>query len=158
MRVASLSRKTAETDISVSIGLDGTGVAAVRTGVGFLDHMLHALARHSMIDIALRAEGDLHIDMHHTTEDVGIVLGQAIRAALAEKRAQFPDAVLGIRRARQQCPKQERAGRDLPQRRRGGLGSGLGSGARRVRGGTRGTHEVIAGGRGCRAGRGRGSK
>lgn len=85
-RRAEITRNTAETRITAKIDLDGTGRAEIATGVGFLDHMLHALARHSMIDVALRAEGDLHIDSHHTTEDCGIVLGQALRAALAEKR------------------------------------------------------------------------
>ena len=85
-RRAEVTRHTAETQIGVSIDLDGTGRAAVATGVGFLDHMLHALARHSLIDVTLQAAGDLHIDFHHTTEDCGIVLGQALRLALGEKR------------------------------------------------------------------------
>lgn len=85
-RRAEIARKTAETDIRVVIDLDGTGRAAIGTGVGFLDHMLTALARHSMIDMEIAATGDLHIDFHHTAEDVGIVLGQAIRQALGEKR------------------------------------------------------------------------
>ena len=85
-RRATVNRNTAETQIHASIDLDGTGRAEIATGVGFLDHMLDALARHSLIDIALRATGDLHIDLHHTTEDCGIVLGQALRAALGEKR------------------------------------------------------------------------
>ena len=85
-RRAEVTRHTAETQIGVSIDLDGTGRAAVATGVGFLDHMLHALARHSLIDVTLQAAGDLHIDFHHTTEDCGIVLGQALRLALGERR------------------------------------------------------------------------
>ena len=86
MRVASLSRKTAETDISVSIGLDGTGVAAVRTGVGFLDHMLELFSRHGLLDVAATCTGDLHVDQHHSVEDVGIALGQAFAMALGDKK------------------------------------------------------------------------
>lgn len=85
-RKAEISRDTAETRIRARINLDGTGQAEIATGIGFLDHMLHALARHSLIDMAVEADGDLHIDFHHTTEDLGIVLGQAIRAALGDKR------------------------------------------------------------------------
>jgi imidazoleglycerol-phosphate dehydratase len=85
-RRAEISRETSETRIQLSLDLDGTGRAEISTGIGFLDHMLTAFARHSMIDLSVRAEGDLHIDFHHTTEDVGIVLGQAIRRALADKR------------------------------------------------------------------------
>ena len=77
MRKASLDRKTTETQIAVSVNLDGTGAYDVKSGVGFLDHMLELLARHSLIDIKLRAKGDTHIDFHHTTEDTGIALGQA---------------------------------------------------------------------------------
>ncbi|SES89463.1 imidazoleglycerol-phosphate dehydratase HisB [Oceanicella actignis] len=86
MRKASIARKTAETDIRVEIDLDGAGAYDNRTGVGFFDHMLDQLARHSLIDITVRAEGDLHIDDHHTVEDVGIALGQALRQALGDKR------------------------------------------------------------------------
>jgi len=86
MRKASLSRKTAETAIEVEIDLDGTGAYDCRTGVGFFDHMLDQLARHSLIDIRVRAEGDLHIDDHHTVEDVGIALGRALAQALGDKR------------------------------------------------------------------------
>ena len=82
MRTASLKRKTKETDIEVAVNLDGSGVANVVTGIGFLDHMLDLLARHSRIDVTVRAEGDLHVDHHHTTEDVGIALGQAVKQAL----------------------------------------------------------------------------
>jgi imidazoleglycerol-phosphate dehydratase len=86
MRNASLTRKTAETAITVSVALDGTGAAEIATGVGFLDHMLDQLARHSLIDIALRAEGDRHVDDHHTVEDAGIALGRAIAEALGDRR------------------------------------------------------------------------
>lgn len=86
MRTASIARDTKETRISATINLDGSGQYDVQTGIGFLDHMLEQLARHSLIDITLRAEGDLHIDYHHTTEDSGIVLGQALAQALGERR------------------------------------------------------------------------
>ena len=86
MRRAKISRKTAETDITVEINLDGTGSYDNQTGVGFFDHMLDQLARHSLIDMTIRASGDLHIDDHHTVEDVGIALGQALTAALGDKR------------------------------------------------------------------------
>ena len=86
MRQAKLTRKTNETDISVSVDLDGTGKSNINTGVGFLDHMLDQVARHGMIDIDIIANGDLHIDAHHTTEDVGIALGQAIKEALGDKK------------------------------------------------------------------------
>jgi len=85
MRQATIDRKTKETQISATVNLDGTGQYDVETGVGFLDHMLEQLSRHSLIDITLRAKGDLHIDYHHTTEDTGIVLGQAIFQALGER-------------------------------------------------------------------------
>jgi imidazoleglycerol-phosphate dehydratase len=85
-RSATITRKTAETDIAVTVDLDGTGAGRIGTGIGFLDHMLTALCRHSLIDMSIQATGDLHIDFHHTTEDVGIVLGQAIRQALGDKR------------------------------------------------------------------------
>jgi imidazoleglycerol-phosphate dehydratase len=85
-RTATLSRKTSETDISLTLDLDGTGTADIATGIGFLDHMLTALARHGLFDLTVRATGDLHIDYHHTTEDVGIVLGQALARALGDKR------------------------------------------------------------------------
>ncbi|MDF3413205.1 imidazoleglycerol-phosphate dehydratase HisB [Sulfitobacter sp. M57] len=86
MRRTTLTRTTAETDVSVEINLDGTGVYDNQTGVGFFDHMLDQLARHSLIDMTIRARGDLHIDDHHTVEDVGITLGQALAAALGDKR------------------------------------------------------------------------
>ncbi len=86
MRVAEIARKTNETEIEVSVNLDGTGVHDIETGIGFFDHMLDQLARHSLIDIRVRAKGDLHIDDHHTVEDVGIALGQAIKAAIGDKK------------------------------------------------------------------------
>ena len=86
MRQADITRKTAETAISVSINLDGTGQSNSQTGVGFFDHMIDQLARHSLIDIALTATGDLHIDDHHTVEDCGIALGQSLTRALGDKR------------------------------------------------------------------------
>ena len=86
MRTATIARKTNETDIRVSIDLDGTGQHAMATGVGFFDHMLDQLARHSLIDMEITCSGDLHIDFHHTVEDVGIALGQAIREAIGDKR------------------------------------------------------------------------
>src|ERR1700674_679472 len=85
-RRASVTRRTKETAITASVDLDGTGDFKVATGVGFLDHMIEQLARHSLIDITLKAEGDLHIDQHHTTEDSGIVLGQAVARALGDKK------------------------------------------------------------------------
>ncbi len=86
MRKAELSRKTAETDISVEINLDGTGDYDVKTGAGFFDHMLDQLSRHSLIDMKIRCDGDLHIDAHHTSEDVGIALGQAVSSALGDRK------------------------------------------------------------------------
>jgi imidazoleglycerol-phosphate dehydratase len=84
-RTATIERSTKETEIRATVDLDGTGVYRIKTGVGFLDHMLEQLARHSLIDIKLEAKGDLHIDFHHTTEDSGIVLGQAVQKALGDK-------------------------------------------------------------------------
>src|SRR5882762_2230208 len=86
MRTASIKRKTKETDVEVEINLDGTGVANIATGIGFFDHMLDLLARHSRIDMTVRAKGDLHIDHHHTTEDVGIALGAAVKQALGDMK------------------------------------------------------------------------
>ncbi|HDZ81636.1 MAG TPA: imidazoleglycerol-phosphate dehydratase HisB [Roseobacter sp.] len=86
MRQSTIKRSTAETDITVEIDLDGTGSYANNTGVGFFDHMLDQLARHSLIDMKITAKGDLHIDSHHTVEDVGIALGQALTSALGDKR------------------------------------------------------------------------
>jgi imidazoleglycerol-phosphate dehydratase len=85
-RTATVSRTTTETDISVTLSLDGTGRADIATGIGFLDHMLTSLARHALFDLKVAAKGDLHIDFHHTTEDVGIVLGQAFAQAIGDKR------------------------------------------------------------------------
>jgi len=82
MRTATIKRKTKETDIEVTVNLDGAGVSNAATGIGFFDHMLDLLAKHSRIDIAVKAVGDLHVDFHHTTEDVGIALGQAVKQAL----------------------------------------------------------------------------
>lgn len=86
MRTASVTRNTTETRISAEVNLDGSGAYKVETGIGFLDHMLEQLAKHSLIDLTLKAEGDLHIDFHHTTEDTGIVIGQAVREALGERK------------------------------------------------------------------------
>lgn len=86
MRTAKITRKTVETDISVEINLDGTGTYQNSTGIGFFDHMLDQLARHSMIDMTVSAKGDLHIDDHHTVEDTGIALGQALTQAVGDKR------------------------------------------------------------------------
>jgi imidazoleglycerol-phosphate dehydratase len=86
MRKASIRRTTKETDVEVAIDLDGEGHATISTGIGFLDHMIDLLARHSRIDIDVRAKGDLHIDHHHTTEDVGIAFGQAVKQALGDMK------------------------------------------------------------------------
>lgn len=86
MRTATITRQTNETKITATTHLDGTGIYQVKTGIGFLDHMLEQLAKHSLIDITLDAQGDLHIDDHHTTEDSGIVLGKAINTALGERK------------------------------------------------------------------------
>ncbi|MDP6304795.1 MAG: imidazoleglycerol-phosphate dehydratase HisB [Alphaproteobacteria bacterium] len=85
MRQAAVKRKTKETDISVTVSLDGSGVSDISTGVSFLDHMLDQLARHSLMDITVKAKGDLHIDFHHTTEDTGIALGEAVSQALGDR-------------------------------------------------------------------------
>jgi len=84
MRTATVERKTRETEIAVSLDLDGAGDSDVDTGVGFLDHMIESFARHSMIDLKVRAQGDLHVDYHHTTEDTAIVIGQAVKKALGD--------------------------------------------------------------------------
>jgi len=86
MRKASMERKTNETEISVDLNLDGTGIYDVHTGIGFLDHMLEQLSRHSLMDLKVHAEGDLHIDGHHTTEDTGIVVGLAVKKALGDMK------------------------------------------------------------------------
>jgi imidazoleglycerol-phosphate dehydratase len=96
MRNGAVTRKTGETDIAVSVELDGVGQAKIATGIGFFDHMLEQLARHSLIDIDIRATGDLHIDQHHTVEDTGIALGQAVRQALGDMAGitRFADVLL----------------------------------------------------------------
>ena len=86
MRTATVDRNTHETKITATVDLDGTGVYDVKTGIGFLDHMLEQLSRHSLIDLTVKADGDLHIDYHHTTEDSGIAIGQAISQALGDRR------------------------------------------------------------------------
>src|ERR1700740_729706 len=86
MRKASIKRATKETDVAVAVDLDGTGAASIATGIGFLEHMLDLLARHSRIDLDIKAKGDLHVDHHHTTEDVGIALGQAVKKALGDMK------------------------------------------------------------------------
>jgi len=85
-RIAEVTRNTAETQITVRVNLDGTGQAALHTGIGFFDHMLDQIARHGLLDLAVQAEGDLHIDGHHTVEDVGITLGQAVNRAIGDKK------------------------------------------------------------------------
>jgi imidazoleglycerol-phosphate dehydratase len=96
MRRAAVKRKTKETDIAVSVDLDGAGKADIATGIGFFDHMLEQVARHSLFDISLKAKGDLHIDQHHTVEDVGIALGSAIKQALGDMKgiARYADVHL----------------------------------------------------------------
>jgi len=96
MRTGAITRKTKETGIDVSVDLDGTGMAKIATGIGFFDHMLEQLARHSLIDIDINAAGDLHIDQHHTVEDTGIALGQAVHQALGDRAGitRFADVLL----------------------------------------------------------------
>src|SRR3712207_6268491 len=96
MRAASVSRRTAETDVAVHVALDGTGKAEIATGIGFLDHMLELFARHALFDLDLKVTGDLHVDQHHTTEDAGIALGQAFAQALGDKKgiARYADVHL----------------------------------------------------------------
>ncbi len=98
MRKGAVARKTKETSIEVDLELDGTGVSDISTGVGFFDHMLDQLARHSLIDMTVRAEGDRHIDDHHTVEDVGIALGQALAQALGDKKGltRYADCLLAM--------------------------------------------------------------
>jgi imidazoleglycerol-phosphate dehydratase len=86
MRKGAIARKTKETEVEVAVDLDGTGQSSIATGIGFLDHMLDLLARHSRIDMRVTAKGDLHVDHHHTTEDVGIALGQALKQALGDMK------------------------------------------------------------------------
>lgn len=97
-RTATIERKTKETEIKVTVDLDGSGEFDIETGIGFLDHMLEQLARHSLIDITLRAKGDLHVDYHHTVEDTGIAIGQAVAAALGDKKgiARYADVHLAM--------------------------------------------------------------
>ena len=98
MRSATIERKTNETDVAVTLGLDGRGASKIATGVGFFDHMLDQLARHSLVDMDIAARGDLHIDDHHVVEDVGIALGQALRAALGDRKgiARYADCHLAM--------------------------------------------------------------
>ena len=86
MRVAEVTRNTSETQIRVSLNLDGTGVYDIATGIGFLDHMIEQLSRHSLIDLTVKVDGDLHIDQHHTTEDSALAIGEALAKALGDKR------------------------------------------------------------------------
>ena len=95
-RRASVARKTKETEIAVSVDLDGSGKSEIETGIGFLDHMLEQLSRHSLIDLTVKAKGDLHIDFHHTTEDTGIAIGEAVSKALGERKGinRYGDAMI----------------------------------------------------------------
>jgi imidazoleglycerol-phosphate dehydratase len=104
-RTAEVSRKTNETDLRVRVNLDGRGDATVKTGIGFFDHMLSALARHSLMDLTLEARGDLHVDGHHTVEDTGIVLGQAISQALGDRAGirRYADAMIPLDEAMVRC-------------------------------------------------------
>ena len=104
-RVAELARKTKETDLHVRVNLDGAGEASVKTGIGFFDHMLEAFARHGLIDLTLEARGDLHVDDHHTVEDTGIVLGQAIAEALGDRSGirRYADAMVPLDEALVRC-------------------------------------------------------
>jgi imidazoleglycerol-phosphate dehydratase len=97
-RTARIERATSESKVVVELDLDGTGVSEISTGVGFYDHMLTALSRHSLIDLTVRADGDLHIDAHHTVEDTAIVIGEALRQALGDKRGirRFGDAIVPL--------------------------------------------------------------
>jgi len=105
MRKAEIKRKTKETDIAVAVDLDGTGKADVATGIGFLDHMLEQVARHGLIDLKIKAAGDLHIDQHHTAEDVGIALGQALKRALGDMKGitRYADVLLPMDEALTRC-------------------------------------------------------
>jgi imidazoleglycerol-phosphate dehydratase len=105
MRSATIERKTKETEIAVTLDLDGTGVSAIATGIGFFDHMLDQLARHGLIDLAVSAKGDLHIDQHHTVEDVGIAIGLALKKALGDMRGltRYADTHLAMDEALTRC-------------------------------------------------------
>jgi imidazoleglycerol-phosphate dehydratase len=105
MRQATITRKTRETSITVTVDLDGSGRSEIATGVGFFDHMLDQVARHGLIDLTVKAEGDLHIDFHHTVEDVGIALGQAVRQALGDMRGitRYADVHLPMDEALTRC-------------------------------------------------------
>ena len=105
MRRAAITRKTKETDISVTVDLDGAGKGRIKTGVGFFDHMLEQIARHSLIDVTIHAKGDLDVDQHHTVEDVGIALGQAIRQALGDMKGitRYADVHLPMDEAMTRC-------------------------------------------------------
>jgi imidazoleglycerol-phosphate dehydratase len=104
-RIAEVTRKTKETDLRVLVDLDGRGEARVETGIGFFDHMLEALARHGLLDLTVEARGDLHIDGHHTVEDTGIVLGQAIAKALGDRAGirRYADAMVPLDEALVRC-------------------------------------------------------
>src|SRR5690606_20921345 len=97
-RTATIERKTQETEVKATVDLDGSGRFDIETGIGFLDHMLEQLARHSLMDLTLHAKGDLHVDYHHTVEDTGIAIGQAVAAALGEKKgiARYADVHLAM--------------------------------------------------------------
>lgn len=104
-RTATVARATKETDITATVSLDGSGACTVATGIGFLDHMIEQLARHSLIDIELKAKGDLHIDFHHTTEDCGIAIGQALAKALGDRAGitRYADVHLAMDEAMTRC-------------------------------------------------------
>jgi imidazoleglycerol-phosphate dehydratase len=104
-RIGEVTRKTKETDLRVRVDLDGRGEAKVKTGIGFFDHMLEALARHALLDLTVEARGDLHVDGHHTVEDTGIVLGQAIAKALGDRTGirRYADAVIPLDEALVRC-------------------------------------------------------
>jgi imidazoleglycerol-phosphate dehydratase len=104
-RIAQLSRKTKETDLHVQVNLDGKGEAQIKTGIGFFDHMLEALARHGLFDLTIEARGDLHVDGHHTVEDTGIVLGQAIAQALGSRAGirRYADSMVPLDEALVRC-------------------------------------------------------
>lgn len=104
-RVAELTRTTKETDLHVRVDLDGRGEARVKTGIGFFDHMLEALARHALLDLTIEARGDLHVDGHHTVEDTGIVLGQALSKALGDRAGirRYADSIVPLDEALVRC-------------------------------------------------------